>query len=318
VFRWFYDLLYERVPAEFKSAFSLEESIGRLRSATRRSSFSVLAAQAAVGRVTESKVSLQRVIPMVRNSFKPFFIGRFELRGGDTYLVGDFTAPPFTKIFMSIWFGILLLIALAMLTVFLANPGPFGFAAVGPFGMIVAGIIFLRIGKWFSRNDAAWLSRFISTALSAPASAVVSGGPAPDGAQSSPNRVPAVLQITAAFLALTALMALPLIFFGSRIFHVPSLIAARPAFPESTMRLIIGAQALLQLALALGIYRRRMIAWRLGIVFLAAGWAIPVFNLLAGGGFTAVPTVLKGIFIAGSLVVMGLWTRWWYAQRVHF
>lgn len=42
--------LYGSTPAEFKSAFSLEESVERLRAATKRSSFSALAQSAAVSR----------------------------------------------------------------------------------------------------------------------------------------------------------------------------------------------------------------------------------------------------------------------------
>jgi hypothetical protein len=34
---------------------------------------------------------LRRVVPMVGNSFKPFFIGRFEVRNDVTMLVGRFS-----------------------------------------------------------------------------------------------------------------------------------------------------------------------------------------------------------------------------------
>jgi hypothetical protein len=54
--------------------------VTRLQAATRRSAFGVLGQQAAAGPVGESRVRLQRVIPMVGNSFKPFFLGRFEAR----------------------------------------------------------------------------------------------------------------------------------------------------------------------------------------------------------------------------------------------
>ena len=69
--------IYSSISAEFKSTYGLSESVTRLRAATRRSAFGVFVQQAAVGPVGESSVRLQRVIPMVGNSFKPFFFGRF-------------------------------------------------------------------------------------------------------------------------------------------------------------------------------------------------------------------------------------------------
>src|ERR1700730_10329597 len=88
MFQWFWRLLYESTPAEFRSAFGLAEAVERLRAATERSVFSSLGKTAAVGKVPEQGVRLQRVIPMVGISFKPFFIGSFEIRDGLTVLVG--------------------------------------------------------------------------------------------------------------------------------------------------------------------------------------------------------------------------------------
>ena len=90
-------LLYESTPAEFVSAHGLTESVARLRAATQRSAFAMLAETTAVGRVSEGSVSLQRVIPLVRNSFKPLFIGHFEQRQGVTILCGRFTMHSFVK-----------------------------------------------------------------------------------------------------------------------------------------------------------------------------------------------------------------------------
>ena len=104
---------YGSTPAEFKSAFGLSESVIRLRAATRRSAFGVLAQQAAAGPVSESRVRLQRVIPMVGNSFKPFFFGRFEARGDGVYLTGRFTMLGFVKAFMTLWLGGVLAIGIA-------------------------------------------------------------------------------------------------------------------------------------------------------------------------------------------------------------
>ena len=74
----FFDFLYSDIPASFTSDFPLTVSVERLRERTNRTVFSALLRQAAVGPVTESRVRLQRVIPLFGNSFKPIFVGRFE------------------------------------------------------------------------------------------------------------------------------------------------------------------------------------------------------------------------------------------------
>jgi hypothetical protein len=97
--RWLRRFLYESTPAEFRSAYGIEESVARLQAATKRSAFSAIGEAAAVGKVSRDGVRLQRVTPMVRNSFKPFFVGRFKSRDGVTLLSGRFGMSLFTKIF---------------------------------------------------------------------------------------------------------------------------------------------------------------------------------------------------------------------------
>jgi hypothetical protein len=48
MFQWFWRLLFESNPAEFRSAYALAESVERLRAATKRSAFSALSETAAV------------------------------------------------------------------------------------------------------------------------------------------------------------------------------------------------------------------------------------------------------------------------------
>lgn len=107
--RWLFDLLYGAVPADFDSAFGIEESVKRLSAATKRSVFAGLTQQVAAGRESKDRVSLQRVIPFVGNSFKPFFIGQFSEINGGVVLKGRFTLHWGTKLFQSLWFGMCLL-----------------------------------------------------------------------------------------------------------------------------------------------------------------------------------------------------------------
>lgn len=162
----FWRLLYGEEPRDFVSAFGIDESVERLGAATGRSVLSSLTSQMAVGKVTESRVALQRAIPMVGNSFKPFFIGSFVRDGDRVLLRGRFTMSRATKVFMSIWFGFIgLWTVIALLGLLAPNPAPWWFPLAG-LGMLGAGVALVRAGKWFARNDAAWLSEVIQDALS--------------------------------------------------------------------------------------------------------------------------------------------------------
>ncbi len=207
---------------------------------------------------------------MVGTPFKPFFIGHFEVRGDVTVLIGKFTMLPLVKVFMSFWFGMCGLFAGAVLlggfkpqarnaTLFLAAAGL----------MISGGIALVAAGKWFARNDAAWLSELIATALGAPL----------DGA--SVNRdahmnvdadtVPMTLKVAAIFLAASGAMALVAGVGGPHLW--PSLGPAS----ESTASPRLGnwnyLYALLVIALSIGIWglfaaRWCEVFWVIGIVGL--------------------------------------------------
>jgi hypothetical protein len=163
----FFDLLYGAVPAQFESSFGLEESVRRLSMATSRSIFATLHRQATVGTVTASCVSLQRVIPFVGNSFKPFFIGRFIADGTRVLLTGGFTMHWSVKAFHAVFFGFLAFwtILALIFTVILRDPLTWWFPFAGV-GMFLIGIGLVKLGKWFARNDIAWLSGVIRDALS--------------------------------------------------------------------------------------------------------------------------------------------------------
>jgi hypothetical protein len=165
--RWLWDLVYRAVPAEFESSYGLDESVERLVDATGRSVFSVFARQKAVGTVTLSRVSLQRAIPFTGNSFKPFFIGQFHESGGRVILTGRFTMLVWVKVFMSFWFGFLLLwTALALGAQIIRGPKDVWWFPMFGVWMLTAGAALVWSGRWFARNDAAWLSNVIKQALS--------------------------------------------------------------------------------------------------------------------------------------------------------
>ena len=314
MFRWLMRLLYDSTPAEFRSAYGLAESVERLGAATKRSAFSALAETTAVGKVSEKVVRLQRVIPMVGNSFKPFFIGHFEVSGDATVLIGKFTMLPLVKVFMSFWFGMCGLFAGAVLLGGFKPQAPNAtLFLLQPFLMIGGGIALVAAGKWFARNDAAWLSEVIATALGAPR----------DGA--SINRdalmnvdadtVPMTLKVAAIFLVASGAMALVVGVGGHHLW--PSLGPAS----ESTASPQLGnwnfVYAILVIALSMGIWGRRPWAWWCGFLLLGLSVCWPLFAMSVRAD-VGPPMAMKVIFAIFSCVIVCIWGRWWYAQRKHF
>lgn len=165
--RWFFQFLYGSIPARFESPYPASEATARLVAVVKPSVLSSFAGQCAVGTVTERKVRIQRVIPLVGNAWKPFFYGSFSAAGAGAVLEGAFKFSAFTRVFMSIWFGFVAFwTLLATATVLTKSPSDFWFPLFGV-GMFGAGLAMVRAGKWFARNDVAWLTQIIVQALGA-------------------------------------------------------------------------------------------------------------------------------------------------------
>jgi hypothetical protein len=307
-------LLSDSTPAEFRSAYRIAESVERLSAATKRSVFSALGETTAVGKVSEKVVRLQRVIPMVGNSFKPFFIGRFEVRGEETVLIGQFTMLPLVKVFMSFWFGMCGLFAGAVLLGGFKPQGPNAtIFLLQPFVMIFGGIALVAAGKWFARNDAAWLSELIATAL----------GAQRDGASVTrdaltnvdADTVPMSLKVAAILLGASGAMALLTGMVGPHSW--PGLVQTGESSASSQLGNWNFVYAILVITLSTGIWRRRLWAWWCGFLLLGLSVCWSLFAMSAPADIGP-PVGIKVIFAIFSCVIAGIWGRWWYAQRKHF
>jgi len=306
--------VYGSESAEFKSAFGVAESVSRLRDATRRHSFGVLAEQAAAGTVRESRVRLQRVIPMVGNSFKPFFIGRFEVRGESVYLTGRFTMLGLVKIFMSIWFGFLLVAGITAVATGQGSP----VLILGALGMFGAGVALVALGKWFARNDIAWLSNIIRSALGAqPAIVGTPVNAAPISLIQATPAIPMVLRVTALILVFSGAMGIWSAASGISSWQAGPGRSVITHFSSGFLRLGIGAYGFAMLGLAYGVYRRRRWAWQIGLGLIAAAAVGSIYQMLTSTDFPE-GVVFRVIFCVLSLAVTLYWGWWWYAQRIHF
>jgi hypothetical protein len=176
MFLQLHHFLFPHVPFEVSTSFSLQDSVERLRGATKRSVFSAFFNQAAVGPVDARRVRLQRVIPMFGNSFKPIFVGRFEEIEGRIVLRGTFTMFLFSKVFMSVWLSFALFwtvsVTIATLLSGISSPtsapcsasAPLWFPLIG-LSFLCIGVLFIRVCWWFSRGDIDYLKTVMSNAL---------------------------------------------------------------------------------------------------------------------------------------------------------
>jgi uncharacterized membrane-anchored protein len=315
--RNFRDLLYGSTPAEFKSAFDLDESVARLQRHTMRFAFAALSESAATGPVSASRVRLQRSIPMIGNSFKPFFFGSFENRHGSVYLVGRFTMHRFAKVFMTVWFGALLLMGISAATASIAtdqNIAPFVLAVLA---MFAAGIGFIAFAKWLARNDIAWLSAVIERALSKELAAQRSDGAAEKAANRQAG-TPIVLRVVPGALLLLGVMSI-----ASAISGISSWRAGRgpmliTRFDSSTLCIGAGVYGVAMLVLAFGIYRRRRWGWLAGLVLIGSAVPLTFVQAFAFPAPEGMPAAVRVFFLVATIVVAVYWGTWWYAQRKHF
>ena len=295
----------------------MAESVERLKAATKRSVFSSMAEQSAVGTVKESRVSLQRVIPMVGNSFKPFFVGRFIYRNGQVILAGGFTMQWMVKIFMTFWFG-----GIAGFTVvsLFAVGHPLQKATMFPLfgiGMFAAGAGVVWLGKAFAQNDAAWLSSVISGALRAQnLNPPVQPDAVMPGIYSSQRSSPA-MTVASIVLAAMGLSCGWLAITGIQSMHPSHQGTVITYFQNPMLRYFAAAFATMMLTLAYRIYRRRLIAWRGGLFFLGLSWAYSMIEMPLAEGMPK-NTGFMIFFGVATLIVTVIWGNWWYAQRIHF
>lgn len=319
MFRWLRDTWRGSPTVEFESAFGLTESVERLRAATKRSAFSAMARETAVGTVKETRVSLQRVIPMMHNSFKPFFIGQFTESGGKVFLRGRFTMLRPVKLFMAVWLGLVALFSTGLAVAGIVSPK----LGVAPFAAIVLpvlGLALVRSGQWFSRKDPAWLSEVIGTALYAPGFPRMAD--APD--RSPKRRLPIHLLAFAILFAVGGVAMIVQVGIAGiqRLRIDPSGLAITYLEGGSIDRWRAILLGIVMLACAYGIYRRYLLAWRSGFGLLAfAGLYQTAMLIMPQSSDPKVPTLPQAVMIAftiGTWLVVAVWARWWYGQRVHF
>lgn len=175
IWKFFYDLLFEKQPASFSSNYDLQESVQRLSAVVSTWPFLSPFRQALVGRVKEQQLSLARFIPFVGNPFISVFYGSFQVQDGVTVLTGYFAFPLSLRIYHSIWLGFCLIMAVVFPIAAIIGPVSSSppmpqwqarlFLGLAPAFMMLFAILYIKCSKWFARNDIPFITERIQRVL---------------------------------------------------------------------------------------------------------------------------------------------------------
>ena len=160
---------YRSVMAAFSTSLPLELAVVRLRGATKPSLLGTQK-EAAVGTVTRQRVFLQRLVPGTGNSFKPIFVGRFDVVEGETQLRGVFTIHWVVKLFMLFWYGGCIYWTVLATRSALEEPGTMTLVPLLGIFMILLGASVVLFFSWLADDDRCYLEEVITRALSESAS----------------------------------------------------------------------------------------------------------------------------------------------------
>ncbi len=135
---------------------------------------SIFGSKPIAGKVTETSLRLRKRIGY-RNSFQNFLTATMRPEGTGTVISGEFAMHPIVRVFMTIWFGGVILIGGTMFigTIggFLFGLAPHGdnawIGVVVPPLMLLFGFALVRFGSYLARDEARFITDFLLQVLNA-------------------------------------------------------------------------------------------------------------------------------------------------------
>ncbi len=167
--------IWREVPAHFTVHGSSQKAAAALRARIRRSAISTPFSEACVGKVSDDSIRLRRYRPWLRNGMSPFLDARLVAECDGLGFVGVFRMTWYARIFLSVWFGAVLvfipIFAVAGLHVLFARGDALGaLFGVAPLVMFLFGRLLLAWGEWMWVSDESYIRSFVLSQL--PTSAV--------------------------------------------------------------------------------------------------------------------------------------------------
>ena len=267
-----------------------------------------------------------------RNSFAPFFYGKLSQTMTGTEISGEFRLHPFVMAFMTLWFGLLLVIGGTMAWVSLVqlvtghsnakNANPI-MGLLVPVIMLVFGVALVKFGKWLARSEEDNISNLLKETFSADK----------DSSLVSSIRTPAKkIVMTIPMLVFAGMGILSLVFCFSGISSYTASASSNDMAHSGTGityyydqwgRWLSFANGVFLCVMAYGIWKRIYLVWKLGFVLIALSGISFIFQVLGDPHFFAgesggPPLFLIIFAFAGAVAVCAYWTFWWYKKKDYF
>jgi hypothetical protein len=172
--RSFIDFLCGNEPLAFESVFGLHESVRRLTAEVKPPllefrPLALLKATVVVGEVAEEHVSLWCERLLIRNGFRPVFVGRFQTFDKRVILIGKMVGMNgLVHIVIGIALAMSFFFITATLLALMMKGSDDPALWLMPFGgllpiLFVLGMI--HVGRWLSSGDEDWILAAIQSAL---------------------------------------------------------------------------------------------------------------------------------------------------------
>jgi hypothetical protein len=269
-----------------------------------------------------------------RNSFSPYFYGKFRQTENGTEISGDFRMHPSVVAFTALWFGFLILIGGTIVVTSLTqwitghydharNANPLMGIFI-PLVMVIFGIALVKFCTWLGKSEEAKMTSFLQEKFANRLDLSSAAFTEP----SSPPKISMVLPIL--FFAFLGLLSLVSSFSGIASYQttassetVPHATTVITHYRDQWGRWLALANGIFLCLVAYGVWKRLHLVWKLGFALFALSAVDFVFNVLCDS--KAFPRASGESFLVfvipasvAATAVGAFWTVWWYKKRDYF
>jgi len=153
------------------SPYSIDECYRRLADAVDKNPGSYFSSNPVVGKIIKTHIKIKKNLKNNKyNSFQRILNALIEKHAKGTIIKGCFGIPDASKYFMYFWFCFIISLSIINVIAFIDGSQKTKFSwifALINIGMLIHGVILVKFGKFISRNEQAFLKKFLMELLDA-------------------------------------------------------------------------------------------------------------------------------------------------------
>jgi len=153
--------IFAEEPFEITYDVPLDTAVDRLKSVVKKVPIIGFDTKGMAGKVNEKSV---RIISL-DSGFRKVIAGSFKSDGNKTIFSGVFRHNRFSQVFMSFWFGFILVFTLVALFLAITKPSEAWFLPLFCIFMFFFGVGIVKIRGGYFRNEKTWLFENISKTI---------------------------------------------------------------------------------------------------------------------------------------------------------